>query len=68
MRGLHARLQAGERRLGWKIALNDPRVQEALGIPAPVIGSLATGVASTAAGGSATASATKADDRCNSDE
>jgi len=33
-----ARLAAGERRAGWKIALNDPRVQRALGIAAPVIG------------------------------
>jgi 2-keto-4-pentenoate hydratase len=37
---LRARLAAGERRAGWKIALNDPRVQGALGITAPVIGYL----------------------------
>lgn len=37
---LRARLAAGERRAGWKIALNDPRVQRALGISAPVIGYL----------------------------
>ena len=37
---LRARLDAGERRAGWKIALNDPRVQRALGIAAPVIGYL----------------------------
>jgi len=37
---LHTRLAAGERRAGWKIALNDPRVQRALGIGAPVIGYL----------------------------
>jgi 2-keto-4-pentenoate hydratase len=37
---LRARLAAGERRAGWKIALNDPRVQRALGIQAPVIGYL----------------------------
>ena len=35
---LRARLAAGEERAGWKIALNDPRVQQALGIAAPVIG------------------------------
>ncbi len=34
---------AGERRRGWKVALNDPRVQQALGISAPVIGYLASG-------------------------
>lgn len=34
------RLAGGERRAGWKIALNDPRVQRALGIEAPVIGYL----------------------------
>jgi 2-keto-4-pentenoate hydratase len=34
------RLAAGERRAGWKVALNDPRVQRALGIDAPVIGYL----------------------------
>ena len=47
---LRARLAAGERRAGWKIALNDPRVQRALGIGAPVIGYLtsATVVASGA--------------------
>jgi 2-keto-4-pentenoate hydratase len=37
---LRTRLAAGERRAGWKIALNDPRVQRALGIGAPVIGYL----------------------------
>jgi 2-keto-4-pentenoate hydratase len=37
---LRERLAAGERRAGWKIALNDPRVQRALGIGAPVIGYL----------------------------
>ena len=35
---LRERTAAGERRAGWKIALNDPRVQDALGIGAPVIG------------------------------
>jgi 2-keto-4-pentenoate hydratase len=33
---------AGERRVGWKIGLNDARVQRALGISAPVIGYLTT--------------------------
>jgi 2-keto-4-pentenoate hydratase len=37
---LRERLASGERRAGWKIALNDPRVQQALGITAPVIGYL----------------------------
>jgi 2-keto-4-pentenoate hydratase len=37
---LRERLAAGERRVGWKVALNDPRVQRALGIEAPVIGYL----------------------------
>jgi 2-keto-4-pentenoate hydratase len=40
MERLHARLATGELRVGWKIALNDPRVQSALGIGAPVIGYL----------------------------
>ena len=35
---LRERTDAGERRAGWKVALNDPRVQRALGIGAPVIG------------------------------
>jgi 2-keto-4-pentenoate hydratase len=58
MRGLHGRLDAGERRLGWKIALNDPRVQQALRIPAPVIGSLATGTQVTSGEGHSLAGAT----------
>jgi 2-keto-4-pentenoate hydratase len=37
---LRERIAAGERRAGWKVALNDPRVQRALGIAAPVIGHL----------------------------
>ena len=37
------RLDGGERRLGWKIALNVPAVQEALGITAPLIGALSSG-------------------------
>lgn len=43
LRSLRAREAAGERRVGWKIALNDPRVQRALGITRPVIGYLASG-------------------------
>lgn len=35
---LRRRTADGEGRAGWKIALNDPRVQRALGIAAPVIG------------------------------
>jgi 2-keto-4-pentenoate hydratase len=35
---LRERMNAGERCAGWKVALNDPRVQRALGIGAPVIG------------------------------
>jgi 2-keto-4-pentenoate hydratase len=37
---MRERLAGGERRVGWKIGLNDPRVQRALGIAAPVIGYL----------------------------
>jgi 2-keto-4-pentenoate hydratase len=37
---LRERLAAGERRVGWKVALNDARVQHALGTEAPVIGYL----------------------------
>jgi 2-keto-4-pentenoate hydratase len=40
---LRERLGSGERRAGWKIALNDARVQRALGIEAPVIGYLTSG-------------------------
>ena len=43
MRELRRRTAGGERRVGWKVALNDPRVQRALDIAAPVIGFLATG-------------------------
>jgi 2-keto-4-pentenoate hydratase len=42
LRELERRTAAGERRTGWKIALNDPRVQQALGIQAPVIGFLSS--------------------------
>lgn len=40
---LRRRIAAGERRVGWKVALNDPRVQRALEIDRPVIGFLAGG-------------------------
>jgi 2-keto-4-pentenoate hydratase len=36
----HAALDGGARRLGWKIGLNDPSVQERLGLREPVIGFL----------------------------
>jgi 2-keto-4-pentenoate hydratase len=38
--GLEAQLRDSEPRIGWKIGLNDPRVQQALGIDRPVIGHL----------------------------
>jgi 2-keto-4-pentenoate hydratase len=38
--GLEAQLRDSEHRIGWKIGLNDPRVQQALGIDRPVIGYL----------------------------
>jgi 2-keto-4-pentenoate hydratase len=42
------RIAAGERRVGWKIGLNIPEVQERLGLTEPVIGHLtsATGIES----------------------
>jgi 2-keto-4-pentenoate hydratase len=43
VRALRERVARGERRIGWKVALNDPRVQQALGITQPVIGYLASG-------------------------
>lgn len=43
LRELRARTADGERRLGWKVALNDPGVQRALAISRPVIGFLASG-------------------------
>jgi 2-keto-4-pentenoate hydratase len=43
LRELEVRTAAGERRIGWKVALNDPRVQGALEIDRPVIGYLAGG-------------------------
>jgi 2-keto-4-pentenoate hydratase len=45
---LREHVEAGERRRGWKVALNDPRVQEALGISEPVIGYLASGTEAAA--------------------
>lgn len=37
---LHERIVAGDRPLGWKVGLNAPAIQEALGIDATVIGNL----------------------------
>jgi 2-keto-4-pentenoate hydratase len=39
----HRQIEAGERRIGWKIGLNAPAVQEQLGISRPVIGYLTSG-------------------------
>jgi 2-keto-4-pentenoate hydratase len=58
-RALHERMAAGERRIGWKIALNDPRVQKALEISQPVIGYLASGTAVSAEGVHSLAGATR---------
>lgn len=55
---LRERTAAGERRLGFKIALNDPRVQQALGIAQPVIGYLASAAAVDADGSHSLAGAT----------
>lgn len=43
LRAWRSRIERGERRVGWKIALNVPPVQERLGISAPVIGALSSG-------------------------
>jgi 2-keto-4-pentenoate hydratase len=43
LREWRKRLEAGERRVGWKIGLNDPAVQRQLGISEPVIGYLTSG-------------------------
>jgi 2-keto-4-pentenoate hydratase len=43
LRAWRSRIERGERRVGWKIALNVPSVQERLGISAPVIGALSSG-------------------------
>jgi 2-keto-4-pentenoate hydratase len=59
LQALHERTSAGERRVGWKIALNDPRVQQALGISRPVIGYLASGTAVSGTGPHSLAGATR---------
>jgi len=56
---LRERIAAGERRAGWKIALNDPRVQQALGISAPVIGHLTSATVLPAGGSHSLAGATR---------
>ncbi len=56
---LRKRTAAGERRLGFKIALNDPRVQQALGIAQPVIGYLASGAEVDPGGSHSLAGATR---------
>jgi 2-keto-4-pentenoate hydratase len=43
LEGWRERVDAGERRVGWKIGLNVPAVQEALGIDRPVIGCMTDG-------------------------
>jgi 2-oxo-3-hexenedioate decarboxylase len=43
LRSWRSRIDRGERRVGWKVALNVPAVQERLGISAPVIGALSSG-------------------------
>ena len=40
LEGWRALLKGGAQRVGWKIGLNDPRVQERLGLTEPVIGFL----------------------------
>jgi 2-oxopent-4-enoate/cis-2-oxohex-4-enoate hydratase len=59
MRALHERTAAGERRIGWKIALNDPRVQQALEISQPVIGYLASDTLVSGDGAHSLAGATR---------
>jgi 2-keto-4-pentenoate hydratase len=56
---LRTRMESGERRVGWKVALNDPRVQQALGISAPVIGYLASGTEVPAGGSHSLEGATR---------
>jgi 2-keto-4-pentenoate hydratase len=56
---LRERTGAGERRRGFKIALNDLRVQRALGIEQPVIGYLASGTEVGAGGSHSLAGATR---------
>jgi len=43
LRAWRSRIERGERRVGWKIGLNVPAVQERLGISEPVIGALSSG-------------------------
>jgi len=57
---LRDRTGAGERRLGFKVGLNDLRVQRALGIEQPVIGFLASGTEVTAGSSHSLAGATRA--------
>ena len=59
MLALRERTAGGERRLGWKIALNDPRVQQALEISQPVIGYLASGTEVRAGAAHSLAGATR---------
>ena len=59
LRDLQRRTAGGERRIGWKVALNDPRVQGALGIERPVIGYLASGTVVAAGGAHSLAGATR---------
>ena len=59
VRALHECTAAGERRIGWKIALNDPRVQEALEISLPMIGHLVSGREVSAGGSHSLAGATQ---------
>ena len=60
LRSLRGRTAAGERRLGWKVGLNDPRVQQALEIRRPVIGYLASGTQVSAGSAHSLAGATRA--------
>ncbi len=59
VRSLHERVAAGERRIGWKVAFNDARVQQALGISQPVIGYLASGTEVSPGGTHSLAGATQ---------
>jgi 2-keto-4-pentenoate hydratase len=56
---MRERLAAGARRVGWKIGLNDPRVQGALGIAAPVIGYITSGTVVPGGGAHSLAGATR---------
>jgi 2-keto-4-pentenoate hydratase len=59
VRALRARTEAGQRRIGWKVGLNDPRVQQALEISQPVIGYLASGTEVTSGSTHSLAGATR---------